>query len=168
MDLVFQSSDDLHTAWSPLQQALLNSRFAAEFIYVRCRTLRFSKIRLRDRKLYCGNHPKSCEVGNHREVKTAYLEGADWVEFNDMLNNVLDDLDMPCRITSAACVIRKGLLRRIRYDATAPPALGQNWQWDRSGLSWHFADHTQTKDRPESWFPEGTPGQYGDRYAVVG
>lgn len=126
-------------------------------------TIKLLRIRLRDAKQYCGNHAKACErafEGKHK--KTRYLEGADWVEFNDRLNDVLDRLELDADVHSTVCIVRKGRRRRISYDATnfiGVPGDGE-WRWDRDADDGQFEDRCGKETKEASWFPEGTPGRH--------
>lgn len=128
--------------------------------------LKRGSIRLADAKEYCGNHPCACEIGNPKHRHGRYLEGADWVEFNDRLNNVLDAMGVSANVESAVCVVRKGMLRRIVYREGHRPLAG-NYEWDKCGLPEHYGNYVG-REAPRSEFPEGTPGIYGDAYNVVG
>jgi len=90
-----------------------------------------------------------------------YLEGADWVEFNDMLNNVCDNLGVSANIASTVCVIREGSCRRVEYD-TKDYLPGNEWQ--RHGVLENWIG----KQAPPSDFPRGTPGAYTDIYFCEG
>lgn len=123
-------------------------------------------VRLKTSKEYCGNHPESCEIGNPRHTKARYLEGADWVEFNDTLNDILDRLELWADVASSLCVVRRGFMRRVEYDSDPrfPKGNGRNAQWAREGVHENWCG----KQAEPSWFPEGTPGQYREIYDVVG
>lgn len=119
------------------------------------------QVRLRAQKEFCGNHPAACERGNPTHRKGRYLEGADWVQFNDELNNILDRLNVSARVQSAQVILRKGALRRTHYGHRyARP--GQNAEWlldsDRE-FDWEDCRGIK-KQHPVSTFNEGTPGMY--------
>lgn len=124
-------------------------------------------VRLRQTKEYCGNHPKGCEAtGGPKHKKAAFLEGADWVEFNDRLNTVLDRLHVSAVVSSSVVNLRQGLARRIVYDAKTRNA--HAWVWDKFGEAGHYANYCGG-DAPRSSFPIGTPGIYESvGYNVVG
>lgn len=108
------------------------------------------EIRLKEPKPYCGNHAGPCLIERpHRKAR--YLEGLDWVEFNDLVNSVLDRLHIPADVASSACTIRKGLKRRVVYEG------GPNGDWDKTGRSQDYEDWCG-KDAPSSNYPMGTPG----------
>ncbi len=126
-----------------------------------------SDVRLRASKPYCGNHPNACELGgNERSPRALYLEGADWVEFDDLLNNFFDRRRLSARISSANCIVRKHELRRTYYGSYS---LGfGNRIWNRDECDAHYIDNRGGKHMI-SGFPDGTPGIYGKiRYKQVG
>ncbi len=67
-----------------LTQIFDQSRFVAR-IETRSNKITIHDVRLKEKKDYCGNHPFACPVRGferpHKKYK--YLEGADWVAFND-------------------------------------------------------------------------------------
>lgn len=124
--------------------------------------IKIVQVRLKDSKAYCGNHPGSCEIGGaHR--KGAYLEGADWVEFNDLINDVLDSLSVSADAATSVCVIRYGDYRRTHYGMER-----DFWGGDGAIAQWEMEDPLHVgnfmghdpKDIPCSTYPEGTPGMY--------
>lgn len=127
------------------------------------------KVRLTSKKQYCGNHPNECVLTHDTHRNTRFLEGADWVEFNDTLNNILDKLNASADIYSKPLEIkdklfvRKGFERRINYDSKM---VGRFFVWDGSGTESDYENFCN-KIAPKSTFPEGTPGVYGD-YNCVG
>ncbi len=123
--------------------------------------VKIEQVRLRVGKEFCGNHPAACEVGNPTHRKGAYLEGADWVQFNDELNNILDRMGVSARVESAQVILRKGPLRRTHYGHRYPSA-GRNAEWKRgSDREWDWQNHRYAKKNlPVSTFDEGTPGMY--------
>lgn len=166
-------------AWNALEGEFSGTRFSMVIDAMPGGSLKLSKIRLRESKPYCGNHAKACErstldaiLGGRPHRRSKYLEGADWVEFNDRLNDAMDRFGVSCSIRSSDCWIRKGTLRRIAYDAktfVGVPGNGE-WRWDRDACP---EDWVEAKDLPEdfraSWFPEGTPGIHEFiGYSVVG
>lgn len=114
----------------------------------------FHKVRLKESKHYCGNHPLPCVINplvKERHVKSRCLEGADWVAFNDMVNDALDEFSISANAGSSHCIIRKGLARCVEYTAK-PQGRGNEWVKD-SGC---FADCIGKTARAA--YPEGTPG----------
>jgi len=116
------------------------------------------KIRLKHSKGYCGNHPGACaltgDAAPHRRGN--WLEGADWVAFHDMVNDMLDAAKVQANVHSAGrrFWIRRGNQRRVRF-------------WGRNLLT-RAAEFFP--DEPDSYvvnvggsglrsvFPPGTPG----------
>lgn len=118
------------------------------------------RVRLRAPKEFCGNHPAACEIGNPHHRKGRYLEGADWVQFNDELNNILDRMGVSARVESVLVILRKGSLRRTHYSHGYPSS-GRNAQWKKdSDREEDWGDCMDTILRPVSTFDEGTPGVY--------
>lgn len=131
------------------------------------KSISIHKVLLRESKAYCGNHPSGCEVahdGPHKKHK--YLEGADWVEFNDRLNDILDAENVAANVGSSWVEIRIGGMRRTRYENGERQGNG-NFQWLKHGKLCHYED-SRLKKSKRSWFPEGTPGRYKDEYFEVG
>lgn len=123
--------------------------------------INISSVRLRKAKEFCGSHPAACEVGNPTHRKGKHLEGADWVQFNDELNNILDRLSVSARVESALVIVRKGDLRRTIYRHRYPQP-GANAEWVKD--SEHEFDWDDCKGiksgHPVSSFDEDTPGVY--------
>jgi hypothetical protein len=80
-------------------------------------------VRLRESKLYCGQHPGSCIAEPKR--KSRCLEWDDWVEFHSLVNDVLDAKQIvadvwtnpPESLTHGKRMwVRQGLARRATYD----------------------------------------------------
>ncbi len=130
------------------------SRFCCSDIDIvrghRRHTVQVHEIRLRVAKPYCGNHAGPCKVpGRHR--KAAYLEGADWVAFNDWLNDLLDGIDHDGRVFSSVCDVRIGRRRRICYTSTGAI-------WDRIGEESDYRDCCGSR-APRAICTPGTPGE---------
>lgn len=122
-------------------------------------TVDIPKVRLRAPKEFCGNHPAACEVGNPHHRKGRHLEGADWVQFNDELNNILDRMNVSARVQSAQVILRKGPVRRTHYGHRYPGQGNAEWLKD-SDREWDWEDARATRPHPISTFDEGTPGIY--------
>lgn len=107
-------SYDLTYLYESLMTTLTRSRFVTSLEIVNSYTLKFRMVRLKVRKPYCGNHPAHCETRGivRKPRKLNFLEGADWVAFNDLLNDVLDSLAISATVKSSACLIRKGHLTK--------------------------------------------------------
>lgn len=109
-----------------------------------------SQIRLKESKSYCQNHCGPCRnqgVQHHRKAK--YLEGADWVAFNDMVNDVLDRLNHNGNAGSSVCVVRKGKCRRVDYFGV------DGGEFDKEGNN--YVDYCKKKALA-SECQNGTPG----------
>jgi hypothetical protein len=136
------------------------SRFDCS-VDVKSNGIEVRNIRLKESKLYCGSHPAECENTLIKPRKGKFLEGADWVEFNDTLNDVLDMWQVSANVKSMICIIRKDTRRRTHYGMHAESNLGgrvfNEWNLDESDE--HYADYIG-KSAPASTYPEGTPGLY--------
>jgi len=112
----------------------------------RCRhgRLRIYGIRLKARKPYHGAGPvpssqammrRGWGRGGRKIAKMSFLEGADWVEFNDLLNDFCDELGICANIFSKVCSIRRGWFRRIAYESET---LGRQHRWQRFPPPEHY------------------------------
>lgn len=88
------------------------------------------KIRLKESKPYCGSHPGPCIIEG-RKRKAVFLEGLDWIEFNDILNNWADALPLEADISSSVCAIRIGRKRRMDYRGHNEGT--KQAEWDKYG-----------------------------------
>ena len=134
------------------------SRFTVE-IHEHANKITIHNIRLRESKHYCGNHPYACPIrpgGERPHRHSNCLEGADWVAFNDMLNDVLDSLGVTADVASSLCIIRKGSERRTEYKGHLFPN-GIDSEWDKD-TSPRFYKNYLMKAAPRSIYPKGTPG----------
>ena len=124
-------------------------------------TLSFHAIRLKKSKPYCGNHPAGCELATGRTPsRRNFLEGADWVAFNDLLNDCADSLSLSCNISSAFVDIRQGPCRRTYYDAdwnSRNHFTGIVQRWEKIGPPEHYEDR-RGQPATRSNYPAGTPG----------
>lgn len=116
------------------------------------------RIRLKRAKGYCGNHPGACALTGDANPhnRRCFLEGADWVAFHDMVNDLLDFARVSANVHTQGrrFWIRRGWLRRRCY-------------W---GTNLNTRDAVFDLDDPERYvdniggpplrseFPEGTPG----------
>lgn len=133
-----------------LERAVAKSKFTASFTVGERGHIHVKPVRLREAKLYCGQHPGECDLGATR--KGRWLEWADWVEFHDLVNDTMDRLGEPANIWTnppermdhgrKMWVRRADLGRRLR------------WEWedehDKGGLG-----------RPTRIWNHGTPDQFG-------
>jgi hypothetical protein len=133
------------------------SRFTAEVDIIGKTVIKIRNIRLVESRKYCGNHPNECEFPGAPSRKAKYLEGADWVEFNDMINDILDALRVNANVATAVCIVRKGEKRRIYYGSHMR---GHFWQWNRDDGEHAYEYFILDEDSPNSEFPFGTPGVY--------
>lgn len=86
-------------------------------------------IRLTTAKPYCGNHPGPCR--GTKKAKRNYLEWADWIAFNDLINDVLDKWGITADVRALRNLcIRNGPDRRIHYG----------WVRDKHGPGHHEID----------------------------
>jgi hypothetical protein len=175
-----RSDHDPSLVWARLGQAIAASRFTADIRHGKVKrkdrktykaVLMVHEVRLRKTKVYYGNHPAACK--NTEELrkrpfggKALYLEGADWVGWNDLVNDVLDALGVDADVASSVCEIRIGRNRRIRYDYHVEEREYETLQgvetrsipeWDRFGDSNDYGDYCG-KPAPVTEYPEGTPG----------
>jgi len=135
------------------------SRFNAKVVMTGS-SLSVKQIRLKESKPYCGNHPIACEVIPGNKVRKAnYLEGADWVEFNDLLNDVCDWYCVSANIRSAVCIVRKDVRRRTHYGYASTGRINVPWEWRMDEDDKFYVDY-RVKRAPDSSFPDGTPGIY--------
>jgi hypothetical protein len=133
----------------------VKSRFTAEVEIKGKTVIKIRNIRLRESRKYCGNHPNACEL-NTPGRKTKYLEGADWVEFNDMINDICDSIGLNARVRTSVCEVRRGTDRRIRYNSHMEFI---QWQWDKIGDDEDYENYIGL-NAPDSEYPFGTPGVY--------
>lgn len=91
------------------------------------------RVRLTEAKPYCGQHPGECAVGPRRRGK--WLEWNDWVEFNGLVNDALDQLKADADVWSTPAEtldkgkkmwVRRGTRRRVEYDWEQRPGLFGN------------------------------------------
>lgn len=147
---------DIHAA---LSAVIRNSRFTARVDY-KVNKVSIHDVRLKESKHYCGNHPFACPVrpwGNPPHKRAKYLEGADWVGWNDLVNDVLDKLSVSADVASSVVIIRKGPKRRTVYDGHPHPMALYAYEWDKDAGAYSYEDRRGKKSEP-SHYPEGTPG----------
>jgi len=139
-----------------LEKILTKSRFTA-LVEISGDKVKIRNVRLKQNKDYCGNHPFTCPIrpwGNEKHKKLNYLEGADWVAFNDMVNDVLDDLGVSADVASSLVVIRKGEKRCVNYGGHLLSNKIDN-EWNKEGEKY---ENWIGKKAERSKFPIGTPG----------
>lgn len=161
MDITLKDNLD---AWSVHKYlfAELNdcSRFKAEVHVLSDKRIKIKNVRLKESKVYCGAHPFACDIAGGR--KANYLEGADWVEVNDRVNDVLDRLNAKAYVRTSICIIRKGNNRRVKYDGhwLDLGGLALHPEWNKDETDPDAYQDWCLKVAPNSWYPEGTPGTY--------
>ena len=143
-----------------LEDKISTSRFIADVEYTKgkYRGLKIVNVRLKKSKPYCGNHPGECEFMGDLSKKRTFLGGADWVEFNDLLNDTLDFYKISANIRSVVCIVRKGSLRRTHYWMFRPK-LGRTLQWNYDEGDRYYTENLDGESIV-SVFPDGTPGIY--------
>ncbi len=118
-------------------------------------------VRLKEKKDSCGQHSGPCVAvfaKPHRHY--AFLEGADWVSFFDLLNDVLDGLNVKADIEAGSFEFgslfhRLGRYRRVAYRCV-------DWgertcRWIKFGSLLDYENYCGKK-APRSAFPDSTPG----------
>lgn len=161
-------ADMTQTQWLAqlLRAAIAKSRFKADFLEIGVRKpyIKVDTVRLRESKHYCGNHPNACNVNIGRKPRRgAFLEGADWVEFDDLINDVCDEHYVECDFISMdgagkRWVLRDGRKRRVYYESAYNRGPHHNAEWIATMDDGDFEDHFGATGVPASTFPEGTPG----------
>jgi hypothetical protein len=142
--------------YSAIQRVIDSSRFCCDMSMKTARrsiSIEFRNVRLSTSKPYCGNHAGPCLRGG-RDRKGNWLEGRDWVSFNDMLNDVLDALRISANVASSVCVVRIGRKRCVRYIG------GDGGEWIRNNDPSNFADCIGMGPQVAE-VPDGTPGITG-------
>lgn len=145
-----------------LAHAIEATRFTAIFSE-KGKDVCVGKVRLREAKPYCGSHPGACNTRLSiyfpvkRNRKAKYLEGLDWVAFDDWLNNVLDQLNISATVESAVCIIRKGTERRTGYFSVFDKY--GNQEFTKMGADYGYKDYCG-KPAPISDCTPDTPGEY--------
>jgi hypothetical protein len=121
ISIMDSNSPTLAHGW--LTEALQASRFKAR-LEVNAGDIEVTAVRLKRAKPYCGQHPGPCQLGGPRRSGT-WLEWDDWVEFNGLVNDVLDKHSVSALVFSLPqealdkgkqMVVRRGLKRRHKYD----------------------------------------------------
>jgi len=165
MTIKFIRRDDpaFPDVWRDLDNLRLSGRFSFFIVPGKGAQLKLATVRLKASKAYCGNHAKACEGVGGKHVKRVFLEGADWIEFHDAVNDILDNRGVAANVFNSAVITRKDTRRRVRYEANSfrgtRGAPNFEWVWDKDAPADHFQDCTRAVSRP-SWFPHGTPGIY--------
>lgn len=129
-------------------------------------SLKILSPRLRRKKFYCGQHAGPCQATffAKRHKLGSWLEGADWVGFNDMLNDALDAHSIEADIWSeresiGRLYVRQGRRRCRSYMADDSVGRGQHWRGNKHEECNFYESHfgcTTPAERSE--YQEGTPG----------
>lgn len=127
--------------------------------------LKVSSVRLRKAKDYCGQHPGPClAFGLQRHRRGRWLEGADWIGFNAMVNDLFDRLKLSVDVFSYnrdsranKYYIRRGLCRRVVYDMKTEYGFGRPFSLWTEDTPDNFLNCCGKKP-PKSRFPDDTPG----------
>lgn len=139
------------------------SRFKATVRQDR-RGVHISCVRLKRAKPYCGQHPGPCLAFGRRHIKATYLEGLDWVGWNNLINDALDRHAIEADVWSYnreslehRYFVRRGRQRRVSY----PFEYRSNFaHWTQGGDNC-FADYCG-KEPPDPDIAleglDGTPG----------
>lgn len=135
----------------------MESRFTGEVDIIGKTVIKIRNIRLVESRKYCGNHPNECELTGAPMRSAKYLEGADWVEFNDMINDILDALSVDANVATAVCIVRKNERRRTYYGSHMQ---GHFWQWNKDEEDYAYQSYLLDNESPNSDYPFGTPGVY--------
>jgi hypothetical protein len=145
-----------------LTQTLGESRFWAHSIRRGQRGKRevvsLHKIRLKNAKGYCGNHPGACALTGDANPhnRRCFLEGADWVAFHDMVNDLLDAAGVSANVHTMGrrFWIRRGWLRRRRFWGSNLNTRAAVFDLDDPK---RYVDNRRGAPM-RSEFPDGTPG----------
>src|SRR3990167_9553424 len=90
--------------------------------------IRVRRVRLTEAKLYCGQHPGECFSPpgvKLTQKRHRYLEWEDWIEFNGVVNDAIDESGIHAEVwsnppermdTGKTFWIRRGGLRRVEYE----------------------------------------------------
>jgi hypothetical protein len=129
--------------------------------------VKVTEVRLRNAKDFCGQHPGPCVAlfpRPHRRHK--FLEGLDWVGFNQMFNNLMDRKKIDCDFFSynremrggGRYYIRKGTLRRLKYPFETVNGIFHLWL--PGTFEEDFIDCCGKPPPAIPWYVEdaGTPG----------
>lgn len=133
------------------------------------RGIKIECVRLRRKKDYCGAHPGPCLVNGRKHMRASYLEGLDWVGFNALLNDLLDEHKVDATvfsynresITPGRYYIRRGKRRRVGYPYDVLGGRFAHWTQTKEDLDDLFEDYSGKAPPPiEDTLGglDGTPG----------
>jgi hypothetical protein len=147
-----------------LETSRFTARLTVEFRQGRW-GVKVENVRKRVRSHYCGQHPNECQAGGGRQKRTGFwLEGSDWVGFNDGLNDLLDRLGVSADVWSSnresmpggRYYVRRKRCRRTNYESECAGG------WGRVFFLWSHQnpdfEDCCGKEAPRSHYPDGTPG----------
>lgn len=130
--------------------------------------VKIETVRLRNRKDYCGAHPGPCLAKGRRHKTASYLEGLDWVGFNALINDLLDELGTDAHVFSynreasvGRYYIRRNRRRRTSYPYDVRGGLFAHWTQTRDDFDDLFADYCGKPPPPMEEALDaldGTPG----------
>lgn len=108
--------------------------------------IRISKVRLTQKKPYCGNHPGPCPADGKPKPNSTLLEWEDWVAFHALVNRTLN------RFRTRANVFT------LPYDVKGRMWIRKN---DKARVRWDYEEQA----RPGFMVPlriwnQGTPDQF--------
>lgn len=86
--------------------------------------VKVTEVRLRNAKHFCGQHPGPCPVlfgGPRPHRKHKFLEGLDWVGFNQMFNDLMDRKKIDCDFFSYNREMRGGDIANLRHWELVEP-----------------------------------------------
>lgn len=124
---------------------------------IRDQTIDIGRVRLTEKKPYCGQHPGECFVnpfrGERPQRRSSCLEYEDWIAFHAVVNAALTRLGVSADVTTRPMEtvrrmkgmggkywIRRGFRARVRYD------------WEEEYTNGHF--------QPIRWWNPGTDDQF--------
>ena len=123
---------------------------------------------------YCGSHPMACEIRGRfgqRRQRAMLLEGGDWIQFNDLVNDIFDRYMIDADVglwTGRGINIRLNTSRRINYRAyLASDFGGLQYEWSELGLPSDYEDWTG-RQAPRATGPGGTPNLPKTQWADSG
>lgn len=125
------------TTLQVLYQAISASRFTATITEAKGANLKIQNVRLKEAR---------------DKKRPNHLEGVDWVEFNDTLNNALDRAGIHANIESITVIVRRGAYRRDNYEKLVG-------EWDKAGNISDYKNNVGGNNLV-STFPKGAKGAY--------
>ncbi len=111
--------------------------------------IEISRVRLKIAKPYCGQHAGPCQLSNKPKPNSTFLEWEDWVRFNNLMNDICDELKLEATIWSVPrerldvgkrMFVRRDRRRRVAYDTV--PVTGR---FGRTDYIWNHGTSDQFK-----------------------